>query len=82
MAAQEWHAGLEEACTAYFTHRDAEGMVAQLQKLQKSMDAGPQTMREISFQVSERESHRESTGSLPPCLPACPSACPSVREMN
>lgn len=47
---EEWHAGLEEACKTYFTHGDADSMVAQLEKLQRSLEKGAQTMREISFQ--------------------------------
>jgi FKBP12-rapamycin complex-associated protein len=57
---EEWHAGLEEACKAYFTHGDVDGMLAQLQKLQRSMDAGAETMREISFQQSFGSQLREA----------------------
>jgi FKBP12-rapamycin complex-associated protein len=47
---EEWHAGLEEACKAYFTHKDDAGMIAQLEKLQESLEKGAETMRETSFQ--------------------------------
>ena len=47
---EEWHAGLEEACKAYFTNGNSDAMLAQLQKLQQTLNVGPQTMREISFQ--------------------------------
>lgn len=47
---EEWHAGLEEACKAYFTNKDDGTMIAILEKLQKSLERGAETMRETSFQ--------------------------------
>ena len=57
---EEWHAGLEEACKAYFTHGDSDGMLGQLQKLQRSMDSGAETMREVSFQQGFGSQLREA----------------------
>jgi FKBP12-rapamycin complex-associated protein len=44
-----WHEGLEEASRLYFGDRNIEGMFNTLAPLHDMLDAGPQTLREISF---------------------------------
>jgi FKBP12-rapamycin complex-associated protein len=44
-----WHEGLEEASRLYFGDRNIEGMFATLNPLHEMLDAGPETLREISF---------------------------------
>ncbi|KAJ7093820.1 phosphatidylinositol 3-kinase [Mycena belliarum] len=44
-----WHEGLEEASRLYYTVRDPAGMLAVLEPLHEMLDAGPQTVRETSF---------------------------------
>ncbi|KAG9238765.1 armadillo-type protein [Amylocarpus encephaloides] len=44
-----WHEGLEEASRLYFGDRNIEGMFNTLAPLHDMLDAGPETLREISF---------------------------------
>ncbi|KAJ6493204.1 phosphatidylinositol 3-kinase [Mycena sanguinolenta] len=44
-----WHEGLEEASRLYYTVRDPAGMLAVLEPLHEMLEAGPQTVRETSF---------------------------------
>ncbi|KAJ7469288.1 FAT domain-containing protein [Mycena galericulata] len=44
-----WHEGLEEASRLYYTVRDPTGMLAVLEPLHEMLEAGPQTVRETSF---------------------------------
>ncbi|OJT05171.1 Phosphatidylinositol 3-kinase tor1 [Trametes pubescens] len=44
-----WHEGLEDASRLYFTNHDAMGMINCLKPLHDMLEAGPKTMREISF---------------------------------
>ncbi|MCJ1306656.1 phosphatidylinositol kinase- protein kinase tor1 [Agyrium rufum] len=44
-----WHEGLEEASRLYFGNHDVEGMFAALRPLHERLEAGPTTLREISF---------------------------------
>lgn len=46
---EQWHEGLEEASRLYFGDRNIEGMFSTLQPLHEMLDAGPETLREISF---------------------------------
>src|SRR5262249_50891582 len=45
-----WHEGIEEASRFWFGQKNVDGMLATLQPLHDMMDAGPETMREVSFQ--------------------------------
>ena len=45
-----WHEGLEEASRLYFGDRNVDGMFAVLEPLHKSLEKGPETLRETSFQ--------------------------------
>lgn len=45
-----WHEGLEEASRLYFGERNVKGMFAVLEPLHQMMEAGPQTLKETSFQ--------------------------------
>ncbi|KAJ7174943.1 phosphatidylinositol 3-kinase [Mycena crocata] len=44
-----WHEGLEEASRLYYTVRNPAGMLAVLEPLHDMLEAGPQTVRETSF---------------------------------
>ncbi|KAL0469619.1 phosphatidylinositol 3-kinase [Neurospora intermedia] len=44
-----WHEALEEASRLYFGDHNIEGMFATLEPLHELLEAGPQTLREISF---------------------------------
>ncbi|KAJ6516644.1 phosphatidylinositol 3-kinase [Mycena vitilis] len=44
-----WHEGLEEASRMYYTVRNPAGMLAVLEPLHEMLEAGPQTVRETSF---------------------------------
>ncbi|KAJ7758626.1 phosphatidylinositol 3-kinase [Mycena metata] len=44
-----WHEGLEEASRLYYTVRNPAGMLAVLEPLHEMIEAGPQTVRETSF---------------------------------
>ncbi|KAJ7435254.1 FAT domain-containing protein [Mycena latifolia] len=44
-----WHEGLEEASRLYYTVRNPAGMLAVLEPLHEMLEAGPQTVRETSF---------------------------------
>ena len=46
---EQWHEGLEEASRLYFGDHDIDGMLRTLEPLHKMLDAGPETLREISF---------------------------------
>ena len=46
---EQWHEGLEEASRLYFGNDDVEGFFATLEPLHQMLDAGPDTLREISF---------------------------------
>ncbi|KAJ3063540.1 phosphatidylinositol kinase- protein kinase tor1 [Podochytrium sp. JEL0797] len=46
---ESWHEGLEEASRCYFTDSDVDGTLAVLVPLHKSMEKGPETLREVSF---------------------------------
>ena len=46
---EQWHEGLEEASRLYFGERNTAGMLAKLEPLHEMMEAGPQTLKEISF---------------------------------
>ncbi|KAJ7189156.1 phosphatidylinositol 3-kinase [Mycena filopes] len=44
-----WHEGLEEASRLYYTVRNPTAMLAVLEPLHEMLEAGPQTVRETSF---------------------------------
>lgn len=46
---EQWHEGLEEASRLYFGDNDVDGFFKTLEPLHQMLDAGPETLREISF---------------------------------
>lgn len=46
---EQWHDGLEEASRLYFGENNVQGMLNTLDPLHKQLDAGPQTLKEMSF---------------------------------
>lgn len=46
---EQWYEGLEEASRQYFSEHDVDKMLAVLEPLYKTLDDGPETLREISF---------------------------------
>ncbi|QQP56713.1 Serine/threonine-protein kinase TOR, partial [Caligus rogercresseyi] len=46
---EQWHEGLEEASRIYFGDDNVQGMMAVLEPLHRMLEAGPQTLKEISF---------------------------------
>ncbi|CAB4055279.1 MTOR [Lepeophtheirus salmonis] len=49
---EQWHEGLEEASRMFFGDLNIQGMMAVLEPLHKMLEAGPQTLKEISFQTT------------------------------
>ncbi|KAF3011376.1 phosphatidylinositol kinase- protein kinase tor1 [Neopestalotiopsis sp. 37M] len=46
---EQWHEGLEEASRLYFGDHNIQGMFATLGPLHDQLEAGPETLREVSF---------------------------------
>ncbi|KAI9352104.1 armadillo-type protein [Obelidium mucronatum] len=46
---ESWHEGLEEASRYYFSDSDVDGMLSVLEPLHKTLEKGPETLREVSF---------------------------------
>ncbi|KAJ3294404.1 phosphatidylinositol kinase- protein kinase tor1 [Rhizoclosmatium sp. JEL0117] len=46
---EAWHGGLEEASQCYYNFNDVDGMMNVLDPLHKSLEMGPETLKEVSF---------------------------------